>query len=242
MTKNTLENYATDSAPDAGPQNALTVIGNRTPLELFGPDNSLDSILDNLEKDVRSIDTDVTTPAGRKAIASLAYKVAQSKTALDSMGKGLTDEARKQIGLIDADRKQMRDRLDILKEEVRKPLTEWENKEKTRVQGFEARLAEIRSLLDDAFGLTAPEYEGRILRAKELHHHDWDEFKERADHDFGKTSKALNERLEAIIKQEQEAKELEALRADKEERDKKDREARIAAQAKAEAPHESSSK
>jgi len=69
---------------------------------------------------------DVSTKKGRDAIASMAYKVAKSKTALDGLGKELVAELKQIPALIDAERKRMRDTLDAWRDEVRKPVDDWE--------------------------------------------------------------------------------------------------------------------
>ncbi|EGT6367902.1 cell envelope biogenesis protein TolA, partial [Escherichia coli] len=48
---------------------------------------------------------DITTAKGRKEIAYLAYKVAQTKTYLDGLGKDLVAELKEIPKLIDANRK-----------------------------------------------------------------------------------------------------------------------------------------
>ena len=56
----------------------------------------------------------------------LAYKVAQTKTYLDGLGKDLVAELKEIPKLIDANRKTVRDRLDELKAKARQPLTDYE--------------------------------------------------------------------------------------------------------------------
>lgn len=89
---------------------------------------------------------DLTTAAGRKAIAGLAYKVAQTKVAIDDIGKKHVADVKASIAAIDAERKHLRDSLDALKEEVRAPLTEWEA-EQARI---EAEAAEAERLAAEA--------------------------------------------------------------------------------------------
>ena len=110
---------------------------------LFKQEGGLDPIIARIEAEVRSHVADVTTKRGRDAIASLAYKVARSKTTLDDAGKALTDEQRRQINVVDAARRSMRDRLDALKDEARKPLDAWEAAEKERVDMLKSRLQRL---------------------------------------------------------------------------------------------------
>jgi len=85
---------------------------------------------------------DLTSDKGRKAIASVAYKVSQSKTYLDDQGKELVADQKKAIKLVDTERNKMRTELDKLRDEVRKPLNDWEEKEKARVFHIESTINE----------------------------------------------------------------------------------------------------
>lgn len=103
---------------------------------------------------------DLKTATGRKAIAALAYKVARTKTAIDDAGKKLNEEARASIAKVDEARRDIRERLDALKDEVRKPLTEWEAAEEKRTADCNAVIERIRgdqvvSLDDTAAGVSA---------------------------------------------------------------------------------------
>jgi len=86
----------------------------------------LDELLAIIRQETTTVVPDIETPAGRKDIASLAYKVARSKTTIDDAGKELVAEWKQQSAAVDAARKKARDYLDALKDEVRKPLTDWE--------------------------------------------------------------------------------------------------------------------
>jgi len=105
----------------------------------------IDPILARIEAEVRSHAPDLTTDKGRKAIASLAYKVSQSKTALDNAGKSMTEAQKKEIAAVDAARKKIRDRLDALRDEARKPLTDWEAAEEARAERIKETLANLRN-------------------------------------------------------------------------------------------------
>ena len=123
----------------------------KNPVKLFSADDALDSVLGKIEVIAKKkvTDFDVNTTKSRKAIASVAAKVARSKTFLDGLGKNLVADLKKQTGVIDAQRRQLRNRLDILKQEVRKPLTEWEQAEKDRVMAIQER---IDALMEPATG------------------------------------------------------------------------------------------
>ena len=137
-----------------------------TPAIVFAP-GGVEKIISDLENTVRATPRDMTTDAGREAIKSLAYKVARSKTALDDMGKEVVAEWKTKSGKVDAERKIIRDRLDALRDEVRGPLTAWEEAEKRRVDDHEQAL--VIMIGCTRFGLTPPtsdEIRIRILDVK----------------------------------------------------------------------------
>ena len=115
----------------------------------------IDPILARIEAEVRSHAPDLTTDKSRKAIASLAYKVSQSKTALDNAGKSMTEAQKKEIAVVDAARKKIRDRLDVLRDEARKPLTDWEAAEDARAERIKTTLSDLRN--HGMTGYEAPE-------------------------------------------------------------------------------------
>jgi len=110
----------------------LAKIENITAVEVF-KQGAAEKLVSGIEAEVSSLAFDVTTAKGRKEIASMAYKVAQSKVALDNLGKELVADWKAKAALVDADRKMLRDRLDALKDKVRLPLTEWEEAEAARI-------------------------------------------------------------------------------------------------------------
>lgn len=104
--------------------------------ELFKGEGIKD-LLAKIRAEVITVVPDLTTDKGRKAIASLARKVASSKVAIDDAGKALVAGIKAQAAEIDASRKLARDTLDALRDEVRKPLTDWEA-EQARIAQEEA--------------------------------------------------------------------------------------------------------
>lgn len=125
----------------------LIPLENPQPAALFVP-GGLESILTRIELDARALVPDISTIKGRSAIASLAAKVAKAKTYLDGLGKDYTADLKRQTGAVDAERKAMRERLDALKAEVRRPLDEWEQAETDRVESIQARIEPFRAVPD----------------------------------------------------------------------------------------------
>ncbi|HBS6449689.1 TPA: hypothetical protein MAM66_003614 [Klebsiella pneumoniae] len=115
----------------------LVVIEKKNAMAVFTNNDQLDPLIEAIEKEARGLVPDVTTKKGRDAIASMAHKVARSKTYIDNAGKDLVAELKALPKQIDESRRVVRERLDALKDEVRRPLTEWEA-EQERIKAEEA--------------------------------------------------------------------------------------------------------
>lgn len=206
------------------------------PIEIF-TGGTVRSVIDSIKEQARSIVLDPSTDKGRKEIASLAYKLARTKTALDDAGKSLTEDQRKQIDRVNEERRFVREELDALKDEIRRPLTEYEEREKARVAGHESRIAAIAAidanLPRDSAGIAH-----LIAQAKATNLDGFDEFRSRAETTLQASLHRLQSAFtiakededrraaEEVRKRQEEAERLERERIEREER-----EARIAAEA-----------
>lgn len=159
----------------------LVVIEKANALTVFKSADQIEEILQKVEREVMSFVPDVTTVKGRKEIASLAYRVSQTKSYLDGLGKDLVAELKEVPKLIDANRKTVRDRLDALRDKARQPYTEWEA-EQDRIKAMEeARIAaeklaaqiesdhEIALLLNEKFDRDAAEAKAEAERQRAAH-------------------------------------------------------------------------
>ena len=113
--------------------NAMIILENSNPKELFVM-NGLDAFIAKIREEVANAPKDISTEAGRKEIASLAYKIAKSKTALVKLGKESVDEYQKIIKSVTAERNRGEAALQEIQDNVRKPLTDWENADKARTR------------------------------------------------------------------------------------------------------------
>ncbi|MDI5879115.1 hypothetical protein [Enterobacter sp. EC-ML559] len=210
----------------------LVVIEKQNAMAIFTTKEQLDPIIEAIEKEARSLVPDVSTRKGRDAIASMAHKVARSKTYIDNAGKDLVADLKALPKQIDESRRIVRERLDALKDEVRKPLTDWENAESARKDALQQRLNDLRSLSDviDGLGnyLPSVEIQQRIESAKAVA---LDESWQEVAAEAGVAKDATIQQLEAsliIAKQrEHEAAELERLRKEAEEKARLEREENI---------------
>lgn len=208
-------------------ETALVTIEPTTALAVFTNAEKVDPILAAIRKVVAEFQPDVTTAKGRKEIASMAYKVAQSKTYLDGIGKKLTEEYKEIPKKIDANRKKVRDELDRLKDEVRKPLTEWEEAENRRVQFLKDRINGIYmrgAQTQDSVqvGLSIKDIENIAIDES------WQEFAAEAAQVKDKVLADLRICLEVCLKREAEQAELQRLREEAAKRESEERDRRIA--------------
>lgn len=206
------------------------------PADVFKP-GGVDDVLERIAKAARAEKPDVSTRQGRKDIASLALKVAKSKTHLDDMGKDMAADWKAQASRVDAERRKVRDFLDALKEEVRAPLTKYEQDEEARIAGHEAALAEI-TIGSAAADMTADDMAARLEYLRAYPARNWQEFEQRAADALAAEIARAEALHAAAVKAEAEAAELARLRAEQQERDRQEairlqaeREARIAAEA-----------
>lgn len=196
------------------PSTALALPDEPVLIAAFSDDTKMDAILSRIETDALSIAPDLSTVTSRKAIASLAYKVARSKTALDEIGKTITEDARKQIDAVNAKRRDVRDRLETLQKQVRAPLDEWEAAEAARVADLEDRLKDFSEDLP-GFDASAAAIAHIIDEIESIPIDDtWQEYKDRAAAAKTGTLKVLRDMLEKAEAREAERAELERLRAE----------------------------
>lgn len=221
-------------------QNELAVVPpQETALQVYQIANGLDPYLKKIRDEIDAFVPDVTSRKGREAIASIAYKVARSKTALDDVGKKLVADLKEVPKKIDAERKRMRDTLDAWQEEVRRPLNEWQAAEDARVDRHNSAIAHLKLNAQDLDGITAEDLADRIEKVEATAlGEQWEEFEAEAARAKDDSLKVLRAALAARQHYEAEQAELARLRAEAEARAQADREAEIARQAEERARRE----
>jgi colicin import membrane protein len=209
----------------------LAVVNAQNSVQIF-TQGGLSAILDGIEAQVRAKSLDGSTASGRDEIRSLAYKVTRTKTALDSEAKKLTEGWRTATTQVNAERKRAQERLDALAEEVRAPLTEFENREKNRIAGHQAALAEIGAFASLAPEASAVAIEAALEWLSAIHaDRKWDEFVDVAKMDRARITQVLSERLAARRKSDADEAELARLRKEDAERKQAEHEQRIKTEA-----------
>lgn len=214
-----------------------TIVEQESLPDLFGKRDgdkpAIERIIDKLEAEAKSIVFDIETKKGQATCRSLAAKIASAKSTLDKMGKSKKEEYTVITSQIDADRRLAKERLQALQDEIRKPLTELEEREKARKAKHEEAV--------DAVGyvnISAHDEIGSELIRERIEFlenlvigDDFEEYKTKALEAKDNALRILRSEYERVKKAEDERAELERLRQEEAERKKAEHEAEIARQA-----------
>ncbi|EMB0753467.1 hypothetical protein U7S25_004184, partial [Providencia rettgeri] len=190
--------------------NELVVIEQATALDLFTAPEKVNQMLAHIktlaEEERKELDSDLSVAKNRKAFASLAYKVTQTKTAIDKAGKLVVDDLKELPKKVDAARKLFRDELDLLSDDIRKPVTEYELEEKAREEA-EALKKQVELDHEEALQMNelfdlrkAEEERQRIAREEELK-------RQAAEQARLEAERKAQQEIEAAAQREREAKE-----------------------------------
>lgn len=198
----------------------------------------LDQFYEAVKQQVSEEVPDLSTKKGRDRIASLAAKVSSSKVAVEKPGREYLKQLKDLPKKIEAELREFVDKMDKLRDETRKPLTDWENAERARIQAHQDKLNDIKSLCMHVDGATS-ETIRQWLADSELFDigPSWEEFEAQAATALMSTQKTLREALEKQLKREAEQAAREA-----EERVRREAEAKAAAEAAENARREADKK
>ena len=203
---------------------------------LFTNDDEFASLYDKIEQVAREHKADVSTNKGRDELRSLAHKITRTKTTLDKLGAGLTEEWRNKVTMVDKHRKGIRDKLDALRDEVRKPLTEYEEAEKARQEAVGAKMDRLADIKRVPFDASAKAISALLNEVDEIATFDgWGEDNERAQEVIEDTMRILRTAKNAAVERERIAAEHAAMEAERQERDRLERERAELAQREQEA-------
>lgn len=197
----------------------------------FANQGGTKNLFERIKSEACSLVFDMENKDDRDALKSFAYGLARTKTTVDNYGKELVSGIKAQAAVIDADRKFWRDSMEALQEEIRAPLTAFENAKKERIAKFEGDIEEIKRI-----GLSAANYDAASLKAaiadlesKPLE--SFEEYEEQAKLAKFETLETLRTTLAAREKYEAEQAELERLRIAEQQRLQREHEEKIAQQA-----------
>jgi len=209
-------------------------------------ENGLNKFLEQIREGVNEV-PDLSTAKGRARIASLSAQVSRSKTAVEKPGRDYLKRLKEQPKVVEAELRRFVIECDQIRDEVRRPLTEWEDKEKARTEALQQRLVDLRALADviDAAGnyLPSADIQSRIQKAKPVVLDDsWQERTAEAGVAKDSTIQQLEASLAVAQKREHEAAELERLRKEAEEKSRLEREESIRREAAEQAKRDAEAK
>jgi len=195
----------------------------------------LQQFIDLVKGEVKGEVPDLTTRKGRERIASLAAKVSKSKTAVEKPGRDYLRRLKEMPKVVEAELRDFVTKMDTLRDETRRPLTEWEAAEDARIDRHNDRLNWLKTLADDLGELSSLHIKGLIAEAEgmQLGAH-WEEFEAEAANTKDKVLTSLRAALQKREQFEAEQAELARLRREAEEHAEQDR-IRLAQEAAVEA-------
>lgn len=199
----------------------------KEPRIVFQRRDGIAALVRFVEDQVNAHTPDVTTKAGRDAIASLAYKVARTKTLIDNTGKAITEDARKVVDSVNELRRDVKEKLEALQAKARKPLDEWEAAEDRRltiIRDTKQRLSECRTI---PMGATTAKLAAVLesVRTLAFDPNIFQDNMEEMEADKAATLAALETAHATAVKAEEDARELAKLRAENEARIAREKEA-----------------
>lgn len=184
----------------------------------------LKQFIDLVKAEIEGEVPDLTTRKGRERIASLAAKVSKSKTAVEKPGRDYLRRLKEMPKVVEAELREFVTTMDALRDETRRPLTEWEAAEDARIDRHNDRLNWLKTLADDLGDLNSLQLKGLIAEAEgmQLGAH-WEEFEAEAANTKDKVLTSLRAALHKREQFEAEQAELARLRREAEERAEQDR-------------------
>lgn len=200
---------------------SVTVTHKENLLSFFRNGANLDGLYNVVETKARALVADVTTKEGVSQIKSTARQIASIKKRVDDLGKDIVAELKDLPKQIDANRKKWREDMEALQDEIRKPVTEIEIRQN--------EIEEIKATHGKLVLCGSEEIKAAIgnLDKIDLTGDKWKESLEAATEAVTAEKGALEVMLNAALKKEEEARELEELRKKKEEADRIIREQKI---------------
>ena len=197
------------------------------PEQLFLDKRNFVPMLEQCKLIARGLVADPTTKEGASQRKALSRKLAGLKNAIEDEGKKVAAALKAKPKIIDATRKAVKDTLEMLQDEVMKPVKEIEDRKN--------EIIEISNLPASAIGCDSYGVKD-VINVLESKAHDeayWKESYSDAMAAVTEARRQLNAMLDSALKQEEQQREYERLKAEEAERNRKL--AEEAAKAKAEA-------
>ena len=206
--------------------------------QFFADGENLQKVADRIESMARNLVVDVSAKEGISQIKTAARQIASVKKKVDDLGKAVVAELKALPKVIDKNRADFRERMENLQEEIRRPVTEIEERERAiedikgthfncavcNSEELAAKIAELESQRENITPEIWKESHDAVLKA------------------YDSEIAALATMRDAAAKREAEQRELEELRKKKEEAERIIRENKIKEEAERKAREEAESR
>ena len=121
---------ATPTIIEVGDDYSLTVAESGNLQQFFADGENLQKVADRIETLARGLVADVSTKEGVSQIKTAARQIASVKKKVDDLGKTVVAELKALPKIIDKNRADFRERMESLQEEIRRPVTDIEERQK----------------------------------------------------------------------------------------------------------------
>jgi hypothetical protein len=201
----------------------------------------LQQFLDAVKAEVVAEVPDLTTKKGRDRIASLASKVSKSKVAVEKPGREYLARLKEMPKVVEAELREFVRAMDVLRDDTRKPLTEWEEREQQRIDRIKSQVARLGDT--DTADMSSADIL-QSIESLEAHVIDaqYEEFDSEAHRVKSASLAALRDALAKQQQYESEQAELSRLRQEQAEREAQAERDRIAKEAAERATREAEEK
>lgn len=203
----------------------------------------LADFISRVRGEVTSEVPDLTTVKGRKRVASLAAQVSSAKAAVEKPGREYLRVIKAKVKPIEENIREFVRAMDALRDEVRAPLTDWENTEKARIEKHQTKIEMIRNLAGNIDGFASQTLREKLAASDLFNPAEFEEFEGEAAAALVLAQKTLRDALarreafeaeQAALEKQRQEQEAERQRLERERIEREAAEkARIAAEEKA---------
>lgn len=186
-------------------------------IDLFKAEKGLDPYLAEFKKNIDAFQQDLTTKKGREDIKKFAnQKIKKSRIFIEKEAKKLNDDLKAIPKLVDKERKRSADIMNGWYDEFMQPLNDWNGIEENRVNNINARINNIRDLRNGCESLSAAEVKEKLLIVMSFNADEsLEELKGYGEKVKEESICELKKVFDHKVQAEEDAKELEILRAQK---------------------------
>jgi len=121
---------ATPTIIEVGDDYSIIVADSGNLQQFFSDGENLQKVADRIETLARGLVADVSTKEGISQIKTAARQIASVKKKVDDLGKTVVAELKALPKIIDKNRADFRERMESLQEEIRRPVTDIEERQK----------------------------------------------------------------------------------------------------------------